>query len=212
MNNPTGDALKASAAQVRVKPLEWEDGGNVQNGYTHRMIMEEAKTPFRTYYVEFSGNGEWWWSQNMRHPYGGPFKSKDDVKASAQADYDARILAALSPVEQAPQPVAAGTQALGDFDPTASRQFDILRDVSEQEIAQWAELRADDAGFLARKLISERQRLSDLLKSLGDCRSSICGYSLNGSPKQAEEAVASLFKEIERIDAVARSALAEGSR
>lgn len=91
--------------------------------------------------------------------------------------------------------------------PMTESEFDTSRNVTEGEIGQWAAMRADDAGFIARKLITERQRCADLLKALGDCRSSICGYSLSGSPKQAEEAVASMFAEIERIDRVARAAL-----
>ncbi len=40
-------------------------------------------------------------------------------------------------------------------------EFDASRDVSEDEIEQWAATRADDAGYLARKLITMRRREID---------------------------------------------------
>lgn len=43
----------------------------------------------------------------------------------------------------------------------AETEFDTSRNVSEEEIEQWAATRADDAGYLARKLIAARRREVD---------------------------------------------------
>lgn len=50
---------------------------------------------------------------------------------------------------------APQTKAEGD------REYDTSRNVSDDEIEQWAAMRADDAGFLARKLLAERRRTID---------------------------------------------------
>lgn len=42
--------------------------------------------------------------------------------------------------------------------------YDTSRDVSDEEIEAWARDRADDAGFLARKLLTERGWLKDCQK------------------------------------------------
>lgn len=55
------------------------------------------------------------------------------------------VIAALS---AAPQPVAV---------PDGQLVFDTSRNVSEEDIEQWAALRADDAGYLARKLVATRR-------------------------------------------------------
>lgn len=72
------------APSVAVKALEWEEftGSSYQRN--------AAKTPFGEYVIELS-TGQWWNPGNEDSPY-----TSDDPKGAAQADYEARIRAALS--------------------------------------------------------------------------------------------------------------------
>jgi len=78
-----------------VKLLEW--GGEFWN---------TADTPFCTYCVTEVGDERWRWSRS-EYPYPDEsepeFTTEDDAKAAAQADYESRILSALttSPVTPA---------------------------------------------------------------------------------------------------------------
>jgi hypothetical protein len=81
---------------VRVKPLVWEGDGFWSSG-PNEGWMEEADTPFGWgYSIEFGRIGNFKvcstfdWSQDG-------FEAPDAAKAAAQADYEARILAALEP-------------------------------------------------------------------------------------------------------------------
>jgi hypothetical protein len=74
----------------RVKPLSW-----TSKGY--------AETPFGNYLVvreDWSGQDDFWFVCFAGKPYGkcGEHGSEEAAKAAAQADYEARILAALEPV------------------------------------------------------------------------------------------------------------------
>lgn len=74
----------------RVKPLDW-----TKKGY--------AETPFGKYHVvmeDWSGQDDFWFVCFAGKPYGkcGEHGSEVAAKAAAQADYEARILAALEPV------------------------------------------------------------------------------------------------------------------
>ena len=74
----------------RIKPLVW-----TQKGY--------AETPFGKYHVvmeDWSGQDDFWFVCFAGKPYGkcGEHGSEEAAKAAAQADYEARILAALEPV------------------------------------------------------------------------------------------------------------------
>lgn len=46
-----------------------------------------------------------------------------------------------------------------------------------------------------------------LQEALSKCRTSICGYTLHGGYDQAEEVVGAFYKELMRIDGIARTAL-----
>jgi len=74
----------------RVKPLVW-----TSKGY--------AETPFGNYLVvreDWSGKDDFWFVCFAGKPYAkcGEHGSEETAKAAAQADYEARILAALEPV------------------------------------------------------------------------------------------------------------------
>ena len=71
----------------RVKPLVWTQGGY-------------AETPFGKYHVvmeDWSGQDDFWFVCFAGKPYGkcGEHGSEEAAKAAANADYEARILAAL---------------------------------------------------------------------------------------------------------------------
>ncbi|RVO41322.1 hypothetical protein CN093_08630 [Sinorhizobium meliloti] len=51
-----------------------------------------------------------------------------------------------------------------------------------------------------------------LTEALTKCRTSICGYSLNGDYLQAEEVVRRMNNELQRIDGIARAALSVKER
>ena len=91
-------ALPAVSAPVavRVKPLEWEGDGHWSVG-DNEGWMEEANTPFGWgYSVEFGtfDTGPWIVSSTFGETLTG-FDSPDTAKAAAQADYAARIMAAI---------------------------------------------------------------------------------------------------------------------
>jgi hypothetical protein len=78
----------------RIKPLVW-----TQKGY--------AETPFGKYLVvreDWSGQDDFWFVCFAGKPYGkcGEHGSEEAAKAAANADYEARILAALEPVTDGP--------------------------------------------------------------------------------------------------------------
>ena len=77
--------LAAPASEVRVKPLEWRDtsyGDCFADSHVGR-------------YQACAVHGGWLWylSPNPK----GALQSRDEAKAAAQADYEARILSCLEP-------------------------------------------------------------------------------------------------------------------
>ena len=88
----------AVPAQVRVKPLVWTGDGHWHSG-DNEGWMEEANTPFGWgYAVEFGtlDTGPW----KVSSTFGSDivkFDTPSAAKAAAQADYEARILAAIEP-------------------------------------------------------------------------------------------------------------------
>lgn len=89
--------LCASGQQVRVKPLEWEPS---KTSYT------QADCVLGQYQISFLGEFECW-QLSAPHKPGSDWKdgftrhaSKSAAKAAAQADYERRILAALTPAPQ----------------------------------------------------------------------------------------------------------------
>lgn len=90
--------LAAAPAQVRVKPLVWTGDGHWHSG-DNEGWMEEANTPFGWgYAVEFGTleTGPW----KVSSTFGSDivkFDTPSAAKAAAQADYEARILAAIEP-------------------------------------------------------------------------------------------------------------------
>lgn len=82
------------APSVTVKPLEWED----HEGQSYA-IGAGAE-----YLVELSHNGSWYYED-----VAGPFDSLDAAKAAAQADYEARIMAAIQ-IGPAPAPPSEGVE------------------------------------------------------------------------------------------------------
>lgn len=81
---------------VRVKPLEWEGDGHWSSG-DNEGWLEEADTPFGWgYSIEFGryGEGTWVVDSTFGTRLTG-FEDPQAAKAAAQADYAARILAAL---------------------------------------------------------------------------------------------------------------------
>jgi len=88
----------ADPAQVRVKPLVWVGDGHWHSG-DNEGWLEEANTPFDWgYAVEFGtlDTGPW----KVSSTFGSDivkFDTPSAAKAAAQADYEARILAALEP-------------------------------------------------------------------------------------------------------------------
>ena len=107
------DALRAQLATaradaVRVKPLVWEDMGD----------YERAPSCVGVYEVGWNGGAwaqcddpsMWEWSSGEDHRS----LTTSDAKAAAQADYEARIIAALEPAPSAPSPEAVARAALED--------------------------------------------------------------------------------------------------
>jgi hypothetical protein len=78
----------------RVKPLVWERSKGVQTDF-------KAKCVIGVYLVECFDDGEgdyYVWALEWGKIEGPKMASADEAKAAAQADYEARILAALEPV------------------------------------------------------------------------------------------------------------------
>ena len=90
----TAAMLRACMGRVRVKPLEW-----TAKGY--------AQTPFGKYLAvreDWSGEEDFWFICFAGKPYGkcGEHSTEEAAKAAAQADYEARILAALRDMDATP--------------------------------------------------------------------------------------------------------------
>ncbi len=83
------------AQGVRVKPLVWEAGFG---GLWH---TNRGKGSDRLNYEAGQDKSGAWWSHSSALPHvkWGPFPTLEAAKAAAQADYEARILAALAPAE-----------------------------------------------------------------------------------------------------------------
>lgn len=114
----------------RVRPLDW-----TKKGY--------AETPFGKYHVvmeDWSGQDDFWFVCFAGKPYGkcGEHASEVAAKAAAQADYEARVLAALEPVTDGPNWEGFGRDLLESWpvrDVDGSELFDAaLRNGLIQEI------------------------------------------------------------------------------
>lgn len=117
ISQKTVNAIAAlPAVTVGVKPLVWED----RSSAVHPRF--KAVTGFGTYYIERNKAGlfDWWSPYRMGKT---EVKTLDAAKAAAQADYTARILAALEPV--------------ATTDPAAIREAAIER--SLREAIAWAD-------------------------------------------------------------------------
>lgn len=88
-------SMPAPARAWRVKLLEWEDPSE-RNNWVH-----VAKSSFGEYYVSIDGGSHTAWLEAHVKPYekllGPAVGSVYEAKDQAQADYAARILAALTP-------------------------------------------------------------------------------------------------------------------
>ena len=95
----------ARADAVKVKPLVWWETAS-QNNHTHGARC--ALCALGTYYVHVDGGRHQAWletfNSNSEIWCGEVCGSVDAAKAAAQADYEARILAALEPTPSAPSP------------------------------------------------------------------------------------------------------------
>jgi hypothetical protein len=89
--------LEAQVGRVTVKRLEWWDPSR-DNNWTHG-----ARTFFCTYYVGICGGRHNAWTELFHEGHGieqwdGPTRGRlEEAKEDAQADYERRILSALSP-------------------------------------------------------------------------------------------------------------------
>ena len=89
-NQKTAAMLRACKGRVRVKPLEWAEcnTGNWKRGhcFTARSMVDFAP-------LAIHKKHDGWWLNKDCHTY----DTLEAAKAAAQADYEARILAALEP-------------------------------------------------------------------------------------------------------------------
>lgn len=86
-------SMPAPAQSWRVKPLEWHADPYNEGDY----CFFRAKAG--DYCYEVGANLTWWWQEDgaANLPATDGFRCSDDAQAAAQADYAARILAALIP-------------------------------------------------------------------------------------------------------------------
>jgi hypothetical protein len=92
----------ARADAVRVKPLVWKTGQALTSTGNYIVVQEDwDQEPF-------------WFVLRNGKPAGklGEHSTEEAAKAAAQADYEARILAALEPTPSAPSPEAVARAAL----------------------------------------------------------------------------------------------------
>lgn len=111
MTSPTKEAVEAA---VIVKPLEWRCVGNGLYEAQHYQVWHQ-----------WASDGRWHCSVNVARNkpelVGSGFRSPEEAKAAAQADYTSRILAALaSPIPP------AGAEMVPD-EPTARPLSDTER-------------------------------------------------------------------------------------
>lgn len=102
---------KHTMSGVKVKPLEWEYPTDATNG------CHVARCAFGTYSAV---NEQGWYVTLDEHPWGQGFEwtapdmrmTFEDAKAAAQADYEARILAALAPSDAEPPHPDSSSEAV----------------------------------------------------------------------------------------------------
>lgn len=121
------EAMEAQIGRVKVRDLEWEDFPSCNDP-----VLSKSVTPLGTYFIcddtdDFSGlylqliahdNAKWW--QHVRstcdtiaeHIHG----DIEPIKATAQADYERRILAALEPSLITPAEAAVIMRCLDPFE------------------------------------------------------------------------------------------------
>lgn len=83
-----------SAGAVAVKPLEWEENKNAREKLCKQWI---AETPFGSIWIEHKK--KFWISSDGVGQWRIYHETLEHAKAAAQADYEARIRAALQPSE-----------------------------------------------------------------------------------------------------------------
>ena len=88
-------AEKLAAAGLRVKPLEWEKVHDAMPG----MTVYTADSPFGHYNTGVDLAGIPYWT-HVPTEVGEDCSGIEAAKAAAQADYEARILAALEEVNE----------------------------------------------------------------------------------------------------------------
>lgn len=84
--------VEPPAPSVAVKALEWRSGST-----QHRQVASVFDRPM---YEVGIGNGRWYWLHNWNGLALRRVDSENEALAAAQADYEARILSALSAQEQ----------------------------------------------------------------------------------------------------------------
>jgi hypothetical protein len=107
-------------SEVSVKALEWE----------HRSLGDFADTPFGSYWV---GNaGKLYWARFNGTSLGFPsFSAPGEAKAAAQANYEARILSALTH-----PPAAQPPDDIREAFPQVRRALDLVIDLGQYTTVQ----------------------------------------------------------------------------
>jgi hypothetical protein len=96
--------IRADLSRPRVKPLVWREYSNNGNCM--------AETSIGDYVIEDHGENDWGiWLEDNYSPILGPYKTLEEAKAAAQADYERRILEALEPT---PDDARAALEAMLD--------------------------------------------------------------------------------------------------
>jgi hypothetical protein len=105
LTTPPPSPVTDERAKVRVRKLEWVEDTSARSDENPTFEPTgdyEAETPFGTYYIEqYFGSDSYGWKVILSGF--GEIADRDDpedAKASAQADFERRILAALEPAEE----------------------------------------------------------------------------------------------------------------
>jgi hypothetical protein len=161
----------ARADAVRVKPLVWHQ---VNALFNDEWMANALGGAFHIAPDEDSACGAWIMQWTICHEdfcmsYGGAISLHVDAeaaKAAAQADYEARILAALEPTPSAPSPEAVARAALEH----CALRIDVLADEDESGDysfdAGW-EAAVKEAADIARFLASHPESLAAIITKAG---------------------------------------------
>ena len=89
------------AQGVRVRALEWADYEEiVRDAQSGMHYASRALNGFNAYFVMQDGEQFRWWTSGHQTDHSVAHPTFDAAKAAAQADYEARILAALATTEE----------------------------------------------------------------------------------------------------------------